>query len=77
MLLTGCHWRVSLFFSAPKLLLLDLSMQALCPRSAPQKVFFFFFFFLFIYLTVLGLSCSMWDLVPHSGIKPRLPALGA
>ena len=75
MLLTGCHWRVSLFFSPPKLLLLDLSMQALYPRSAPQKVFFFFL--IFIYLAVLGLSCSMWDLVPHSGIKPRLPALGA
>ena len=36
-----------------------------------------FFFLIFIYLAVLGLSCSMWDLVPHSGIKPRLPALGA
>ena len=25
---------------------------------------FFFFFLIFIYLAVLGLSCSMWDLVP-------------
>ena len=24
-----------------------------------------------------GLSCSMWDLVSCSGIKPRPPALGA
>ena len=27
--------------------------------------------------TVLGLSCSMWDLVPSPGMKPRPPALGA
>ena len=28
-------------------------------------------------LASLGLSCSMWDLVPWPGIKPELPALGA
>ena len=28
-------------------------------------------------LASLGLSCSMWDLVPWPGIKPGLPALGA
>ena len=33
--------------------------------------FFFFFLRLFSYLTVLGLSCSMWDLAPWP------PALGA
>ena len=27
-------------------------------------------------MAALGLSCSMWDLVPWSGIKPRPPALG-
>ena len=26
---------------------------------------------------MLGLSCSMWDLVPCPGIEPRPPALGA
>ena len=36
-----------------------------------------FFFFLAIYLVALGLSCSMWDLVPWPGIKPRPPTLGA
>ena len=39
----------------------------------------FFFFFLmvtFIYLATLGLSRSMWDLVPWSGFEPGPPALG-
>ena len=31
---------------------------------------------LFIYLMVPGLSCSMCDLVPWSGVEPRPPALG-
>ena len=31
---------------------------------------------LFFYLAVLGLSCSMWSLVPWAGIEPRPPALG-
>ena len=30
-----------------------------------------------IYLAVLGLSCSMWDLVPWPGMEPKPPALGA
>ena len=30
-----------------------------------------------IYLTVPGLYCSMWDLVPQPGIESRPPALGA
>ena len=29
------------------------------------------------YLAALGLSCSMWDLVPCPGIESRPPALGA
>ena len=49
-------------------------------------LFFFFFFkylFIFIYLTILGfgwgmqtLSCGMWDLVPHPGIKAEPLVLG-
>ena len=31
----------------------------------------------FIYFTAVGLSCSMWGLVPWPGIKPGPPALGA
>ena len=31
---------------------------------------------MFIYLAALGLSCSIWDIVPRPGIEPRLPALG-
>ena len=37
----------------------------------------FFSFFLIIYLAVLGLSCSMWDLVPWPEIKLKPSALGA
>ena len=37
----------------------------------------FFDFFKKTYLSALGLSCSMWDLVPSPGIKPWPPALGA
>ena len=33
--------------------------------------------FIFIYLTVFGLSGSMWDQVPRPGIKYGPPALGA
>ena len=28
-------------------------------------------------MTISGLSCSMWDLVPQTGMKPRPPALAA
>ena len=31
----------------------------------------------FLNLAALGLSCSMWDLVPQSGIEPVFPALRA
>ena len=31
----------------------------------------------FIYLAAPGLSCSMWDLVPQTGIEPRPPTLRA
>ena len=34
------------------------------------------FFFLSTYLPAPGLSCSIQDLVPWPGIKPRPPALG-
>ena len=36
----------------------------------------FFKTFLCIYLAALGLSSSMWNLVPWPGSKARLPALG-
>ena len=43
------------------------------------KPFFFFHTFIFIYLflSVLGLCCSMWDLVPLPRIEPVPPTLGA
>ena len=34
------------------------------------------FFFFLIYLAALGLSYSIWDLVPRPGIESRPPALG-
>ena len=37
----------------------------------------FEFFLNCIYLAALGLSCSMWALVPWPGFEPWLPALGA
>ena len=30
-----------------------------------------------MYLSVPGLSCSIWDLFPQPGIEPGPPALGA
>ena len=33
--------------------------------------------FLFVCVATLGLSYSIWDLVPRSGIESRPPALGA
>ena len=33
-------------------------------------------FKIFMYLTALGLSGSMWDLVPQPGIEPGPSALG-
>ena len=68
---------------------LDLMIQ-ICILSTPLPsrflkvrlcflVFSFFlkYLFLFIYLAVPGLSCSMWDLVPWSGIEPGLPHIGS
>ena len=34
-------------------------------------------YYLFIWLLKGYFNCSMWDLVPGPGIKPRPPALGA
>ena len=36
----------------------------------------YLFYLLRIYLAVLGLSCSMWDLVPWPVIEPKPPATG-
>ena len=33
-----------------------------------MRLFDKLFFFIFVYLSVLGLSCHMWDLVPRPGI---------
>ena len=38
--------------------------------------FFSLVFFFLIFLTVPGLSCGMWDLVPKPGTELRSPALG-
>ena len=43
--------------------------------GAPLELLFFFDVFIFIYLTALGLSCSMRDLVLLPGWKPGPPAL--
>ena len=46
-------------------------------RLSSSSSFYLFVIIIFIYLlAVLGLSLSMWDLVPSPGIKPRPPTLG-
>ena len=56
----------------------DIEHSFLCYTLEPWWVFFNIFKNLcIIYLATLGLSCSMWDLVPWPGIKLRSPALGA
>ena len=47
--------------------------QTQVPHIAADSFFFNYYF----YLAELGLSCSMWDLVPWPGIEPGPPALGA
>ena len=49
------------------------SQQALCHFILLKSIYFMYLF----YLAALALSCSMWDLVPWLGIKPRALALGA
>ena len=53
-------------------------LQKLRPPTQVEDGDFFFFniYFLFIYLAALGLSCSMWDLVPQPGVEPVPTALG-
>ena len=53
-------------------------------RTSGEFPILFFFFFLMwasflkkMYLAAPGLSCTLQDLVPWPGIKPRPPALGA
>ena len=53
------------------------TQRAAQPCATNKNLFYnehYFFFFLTIYLVALGLSCSMWDLAPWPGIKPRPPA---
>ena len=49
------------------------SQQALRHFILLKSIYFMCLF----YLAALALSCSMWDLVPWLGIKPRALALGA
>ena len=48
----------------------------LCTSCLLPAAIIFTYFFSYIYLVVLGLSCSMWDLVQCSGIEPR-PRIGS
>ena len=55
----------------------SLSEPLMSSSASPSSLSMFFFFFLmFIYLAALGLSCSMWDLVPQSEIEPTPTACG-
>ena len=56
---------------------LSSSTETKAPHSGGGwRLFFFNIYFLFIYLAALGLSCSMWDLVPQPGVEPVPTALG-
>jgi len=59
-----------------KCLLIPYSPCAWHPRVSHLNLWIFKIF-IFIYLAVLGLSCSMCDLVPRLGVEPQAPALGA
>ena len=62
-----------------KCLLLSICLFSLVKylfKSSVHLNFLNFYFKIFISLTALGLSCSMWDLVPWPGIKSGPPALG-
>ena len=55
-----------------------LGMILICiPLIVKGADHLFFFFNNYFYLPALGLSCSMWDLVPWPGIEPGPLALGA
>ena len=49
---------------------LENSMECIVHRVAKSRTLRSNFHFLKIYLAALGLSCSMWDLVPLPGIEP-------
>ena len=52
-------------------------MESYCLMSMEFQFWGFFLnnFFFFFFLAALGLSYSIWDLVPQPGIKPMCPAL--
>ena len=60
---------------------LEIYTNTQLPGQGPLEIVWCYWItlkkFIFIYLTVLGLSGSMWDQVPRPGIKSGPPALGA
>ena len=54
--------------------ILVLSQEEMTTRLSTESLYLFYL--LCIYLAVLGLSCSMWDLVPWPAIEPKPPAAG-
>ena len=53
------------------------SQTQLSDWTTTTSLLFIIIFKIFIHLAMLGLSCSMWDLVPWPGIEPKPSALGA
>ena len=66
-------WPVMCTFLDSASLLFLRDEERLGPRKGLTD---FFFFFSFFYLTALGLSGGMWDLIPQPGIEPGAPAVG-
>ena len=52
--------------------------QKMLNMGSQEYAGFFFLINLFVYLAALGLSCSMWDLVPQTGVywEPRVLVTG-
>lgn len=70
------------YVQTPKLRSCHFSASVPLCLPVAFKIKFWSLFFkkkyvIFTYLTAPGLSCSIWDLVPWPGVKPRPPALVA
>ena len=50
--------------------------QKMLQRVQKKRIWILFFLFSYLF-GCAGLNCSMWDLVPWPGTKPRPPAVGA
>ena len=62
------HGAPPLFFNFVSTFIFFIFYNFLTILKLPGRPLGFYFIFIFIYLAILGLSCSMWDLVTRPGI---------